>query len=61
MPDNNNYNVVYGFGYCKYIHKSDGIEQELEMFVPREDACKISILTLKNTTQIGKSLNYIII
>lgn len=56
MPDNNNYNVVYGFGYCKYIHKSDGIEQELEMFVPREDACKISILTLKNTTPNRKKL-----
>ena len=56
MPDNNNYNVVYGFGYCKYIHKSDGIEQELEVFVPREDACKISILTLKNTTPNRKKL-----
>ena len=56
MPDNNNYNVVYGFGYCKYIHKSDGVEQEIEMFVPREDSCKISILTLKNTTPNRKKL-----
>ena len=32
MPDNKNYNVVYGFGYAKYIHKSDGLEQELEVF-----------------------------
>ena len=56
MPDNNNYNVVYGFGYCKYIHKSDGVEQELEMFVPREDSCKINILTLKNTTPNRKKL-----
>lgn len=56
MPDNQNYNVVYGFGYCKYIHKSDGIEQELEVFVPREDSCKINILTLKNTTPNRKKL-----
>lgn len=56
MPDNQNYNIVYGFGYCKYIHKSDGIEQELEVFVPREDSCKINILTLKNTTPNRKKL-----
>ena len=56
MPDDRNYNVIYGFGYCKYIHKSDGIEQELDVFVPREDACKINILTLKNTTPNRKKI-----
>lgn len=55
-PDNRNYNVIYGFGYCKYIHKSDGIEQELEMFVPKQDSCKIGILNLRNTTQNRKKL-----
>ena len=43
-------------GYCKFIHKSDGIEQELEVFVPKEDSCKISILTLKNTEASRKKL-----
>ena len=56
MPDNKNYNVVYGFGYAKYIHKSDGLEQELEVFVPNEDACKIQMLTLKNTTPNRKKI-----
>ena len=56
MPDNRNYNVIYGFGYCKYIHKSNGIEQELETFVPKEDSCKIGILNLKNTTPNRKKL-----
>jgi len=56
MPDDKNYNIIYGFGICKYIHKSDGIEQELQMFVPKEDSCKISILTLKNTTPNRKKL-----
>ena len=56
MPDDRNYNIVYGFGYCKYIHKSNGIEQELEMFVPKEDSCKIGILNLKNTTPNRKKL-----
>ena len=56
MPDSRNYNVVYGFGYVKYIHKSCGIEQELEVFVPKEDACKVSILNLKNTTPNRRKL-----
>lgn len=55
-PDDENYNIIYGFGYCKYIHKSEGIEQEVEVFVPEEDACKVSIVTLKNTTPNRKKL-----
>ena len=56
MPDHKNYNVIYGFGYCEYIHKSNGIEQKLEVFVPREDSCKIGILNLKNTTPNRRKL-----
>ena len=56
MPDGKNYNVIYGFGYVKYIHKSSKIEQELEVFIPKEDSCKISILNLKNTTPNRKKL-----
>ena len=48
MPDERNYNVIYGFGYCKFIHNSLGIDQELDIFVPKEDSCKICILNLKN-------------
>ena len=56
MPDNRNYNIVYGFGYAKYIHKSDELEQELIVFVPREDSCKINILNIKNITPNRKKL-----
>ena len=56
MPDNRNYNVIYGFGYVKYVHSSLGIEQELEVFVPREDSCKIGILKLSNKTPNRKKL-----
>ena len=56
MPDDKNYNVIYGFGYTKYIHKSDGIEQELEVFVPKEDSVKIGILKLKNMNLNRKKL-----
>ncbi len=53
MPDDNDYNVIYGFGYSKYIHESSGILQELEVFVPNEDGVKVNILKLTNNT-IGK-------
>ena len=59
MPDDKNYNVVYGFGYSKYIHKSDGLEQKLEIFVPKEDGVKVEILRLKNTTLNRKKLKII--
>ena len=55
-PDEKNYNIIYGFGYCKYIHKCDDIVQELEMFVPKQDSCKVGILKLKNTTMNRKKL-----
>ena len=56
MPDNRNYNVIYGFGYCKFIHSNLGMEQKLEIFVPREDSCKIGILHLSNKTPNRKHL-----
>ena len=55
-PDENNYNVIYGFGYARYIHKSDEIEQELTVFVPKEDSCKIGILNLKNMAPNKKKI-----
>ena len=55
-PDNKLYNIIYGFGYAKYLHQSDGIMQDLEIFVPRDDSIKIQILTLKNLTANKKKL-----
>ena len=59
MPDENDYNVVYGFGYAKYMHTSDEIMQELEVFVPNEDAAKIGILSLKNKSLSRKKLRIV--
>ena len=55
-PDDKQYQVIYGFGYCIFKHKSDGIEQNLEIFVPKTDSVKVQILTLKNTTPNRKKL-----
>ena len=59
MPDEKNYNVIFGFGYTKYIHKNDGLEQELEIFVPPEDSLKVEILKLKNTTLNRKKIKIV--
>ena len=56
MPDDKNYNAIFGFGYAKYIHSSDEIIQELEVFVPQEESCKINILTLKNNAPKKKKI-----
>jgi len=59
MPDDENYNVMYGFGYARYIHKSDEIEQELDVFVPQNDSIKIQILKLKNTSLNRKRIKLV--
>ena len=59
MPDNRNYNVIYGFGYAKYIHESFGVYQELTTFVPKEDSIKINVLKLKNDTPNKKKIKIV--
>ena len=50
MPDDNNYSIIYGFGYAKYIHESGGVLQEDTIFVPNEDAIKINLIKFVNNT-----------
>lgn len=57
MPDNKEYKITYGFGYCYYEHKSQDLQQNLTVFVPREDAVKVSLLELKNVGTKKKKLN----
>ena len=59
MPDDNQYNIIYGFGYAKYIHNSDELNQELEIFVPDEDPIKIGILKLNNKSSLKKKIRII--
>ena len=62
MPDENDYEIIYGFGYAEYCHTSSGINQNLKMFVPKEDTNKVQILHLENKKaekQILKMIYYI--
>ncbi len=59
MPDDKNYNTIYGFGYAKYVHSSGELMQELEIFVPQDEPCKINILTLKNNAPKKKKIKIV--
>ena len=59
LPDNNDYIVIYGFGYAKFNHNSDGIVQGTEIFVPKEDRAKINIIRLKNVDSFKKNIKLI--
>ncbi|MGB5064618.1 MAG: glycosyl transferase, partial [Candidatus Competibacter sp.] len=44
------YEIRHGFGYSRYRHCSQGLEQELWLFAPREDPVKIAWVRLRNTS-----------
>ena len=58
-PDEKNYYIYYGFGYSRFEHNSNDIEQKLNIFIPKEDSLKISLLKLKNTGLAKKSIKII--
>jgi len=53
------YYLTYGFGYVKLKTISNDILQELEIFVPKDDAVKVNLLKLKNLSGQKKRLNII--
>lgn len=59
IPDENNYMSIFGFGYAKYIHESNGILQENTVFVPKEDSIKINLIKLTNNTLKKKKIKIV--
>ena len=57
LPDDNEYQISYGFGYANYKHTSMDIKQNLTIFVPKEDTIKVSLLELENLAPKRKKLN----
>lgn len=58
-PDNNDYYITYGWGYSKYLHTSNGILQDLKVFVPKDDSAKIQILHLENKLAKRKKIKLV--
>ena len=48
MCDSKSHEVLYGFGYSNYQSSSNGITQEINIFIPNEDNIKISLMNIKN-------------
>lgn len=59
MEDEEDYYMIYGFGYVKEFHASKGIIQETEVFVPINDNVKINIIKLKNTLSEKRRLKLV--
>ncbi|HMB89986.1 MAG TPA: hypothetical protein VKP65_04010, partial [Rhodothermales bacterium] len=51
VPQDASYEVRHGFGYTRYRHTSQGLEQEVTQFVPRHDPVKIIILRITNRSE----------
>lgn len=51
------YEVRHGFGYSRYRHVSRGLEQEVCLFVPREDPLKLALIRLHNPGQRPRRLS----
>lgn len=57
VPGNGNYRVVHGFGYTEYHHESEGLDQKLRQFVDIKNPLKVSVLTLRNSSQNDRKLS----
>ena len=51
------YVIRHGFGYSIFEHASHGIEQCLTLFVPVDEAVKLSLLQLKNASKQKRRLS----
>jgi cyclic beta-1,2-glucan synthetase len=49
--------IRHGFGYSRYRHLSQGLEQETWLFVPREDPVKIARVQLRNLGNRSRRLS----
>ncbi|MCF6466681.1 GH36-type glycosyl hydrolase domain-containing protein [Clostridium sp. Cult2] len=57
IRDNKEYLIIHGLGYTKFYHHTQGIEQQLTVFLPIEDNIKISLLRLKNDTDRDRTIS----
>ena len=58
-PSNNDYEIIYGFGYASLYHRSHGIMHEVNTFIPRNNSVKVNIISFKNLENIKKELKLI--
>ncbi len=52
-----NYEVRHGFGYSVFDHESQGLRQELTMFMVRDDPVKVARLRIENRSDRSRRLS----
>ncbi|WP_409069019.1 GH36-type glycosyl hydrolase domain-containing protein [Clostridium sp. FAM 1755] len=57
IRDNEKYIINHGFGYSNFKHYTKGIIGEITSYCPMEDNCKISLIKLKNNTDIRREIS----
>jgi len=57
IRERESYIIRHGIGYSTFKHYSNGIDQMLTVFVPKEEPVKISIMTLKNISTSRRKLS----
>lgn len=50
IREKESYTIRHGYGYSIFKHNSNGIDQELTMFVPSDEPIKINLLKIKNNS-----------
>ncbi len=56
IRDEKDYIITHGLGYSVFEHYSHGIQQELVVFVPKEDSIKVNLIKLKNHSNKKKTI-----
>lgn len=46
----NDYNLIYGFGYTTVLEEDINLKKKMDIFIPKEDNIKIQYITLENKT-----------
>jgi N,N'-diacetylchitobiose phosphorylase len=57
VPGAGDYEVRHGFGYTRWTHTSQELEQEVLAFVPREDPVKVSLIRIVNRSTSARRLS----
>lgn len=57
IRENEDYIISHGMGYTNFYHDSNGMEQNLTMFVSMEDNIKINYIKIKNNSPFERKLS----
>lgn len=54
--DNDNYNLIYGFGYTRVLQQDDNISKSMDIFIPQNENVKIQYINLVNESDEEKNV-----